>query len=358
MLLLALPHLPSNRTNSAPAAHTGVGHPLDAFSPFCDSKAACDGEGCPPQQLVPDCCMRVCNKGASACIKRHSSTPDGANILASKALCEGLEKGLKSTELIGRAQYPEAWAITQITPGTSSRTRMMHVPPSSELTEVDDAWTRGCGAKSSCIAYTSGLHTFSGLGSHQACSQAATCDMLGPVLKDNVKFPLPVREPGRKGGNVWSAFIHAQLDLLREVRTLRTVQQAQVSDCVVLLSYMLRKFSEDVLWSQHMRSAAAAATALSTPAPSEHSTAYACNESIHPRDIASCCPYEELPKRACMSPLQARGFMHAVNQLIAITSAERMHVKSSLQVPGTKAGDAGQEGRLRLRREDLQRGAT
>jgi hypothetical protein len=231
---------------------------------------------------------------------------------------------------------------------------MEHVPSIRELTDGDDSFSGTCGAASPSIAQTSGLqNSYCGLESHHDCSQASSSDVLTALLGEVSKIAQPVRDVGIKAGNVWLALAQSRRDLMREVQTLKTLQQSQVPDCVEMLSSMLRKFSGDVLRSKHMCSAAEAAVAQSTSSAPEVSIECTCNEVVHSQATVCCSNYLQVSKRTCMSNLQARGFMHALRQGIADTSAEQMHVTSSLQVPATDKRITGEDQRIGVHEESL-----
>jgi hypothetical protein len=150
MLLLSLPHHPSNRSTTQAADNTGAGTTLDTPPSGCDHEA-CSPAGC-PQQLPLPACVHDGGASASECLRVPASPPDGNTTPASVALCEGLEIVRRTPATLEASQYPAAQASLLMTShGTSSATDMKHAraPPSKKITKVDGALACGLGAKSS-----------------------------------------------------------------------------------------------------------------------------------------------------------------------------------------------------------------
>jgi hypothetical protein len=350
MLLLALPRLPSKRTNS-PAPHdTVLAYPLAAPSPssFCVQNATGAAKGCPQQLLVPNCCAPDSCTGATDCLKATSSFPVCSTACTRGALGEGVENEWKheTPELPAPPQNLEAQAATQVqSHETCKRPEMQHVPSIKGLYVADGALQAGFVVESARIVNTSGAGSFAGLGTDPAFSPASSHQPVASPV-DNACVNQPAQELGVNAGSVWLALAQAQRDLTLEVQRLRTLQQEQMPDPVLLLSCMLRIHAQDVLWSQHMRSVAAAAVALSASNAKEHPTECTCSVHPHNQSTVSCRAQQQEPRKACMSIMQARGLMHALGQVIAPKSAEQMHGTTSLHVPGTEGDDKGKERQL------------
>jgi hypothetical protein len=331
MLLLALPHLPSKRPNR-PATHdTVIGDSLANSSSSSDvHKTACAANSC----LQYSCTQ------ASDCVT--SSSPVGTTTYTSGALGEGLENEweLKSPELPASPQPPEEQAETQIkSHGTATGTALQHAPSIERLCIADEAFPAECAVESSYLVHTSGVSSFAGIGTHHVFSSSHAPDT---AHVDNAHVDQPVQELGLDVGSVWLALAQAERKLMLEVQRLRTLRQQQMPDPVVMLSCMLRIYAQDVLWSQHMRSVAAAAVAVSISNSPEHSTVCTCSEHSHNQVTASCMEHQQEPRRGYISITQAAGLLHAVGEVIASTSAARMHGMSSLQAPGNR-GDHKRE---------------
>jgi hypothetical protein len=153
-----------------------------------------------------------------------------------------------------------------------------------------------------------------------------------------------VQVPGVKVGTVWSAFLCARHDLMLEAQRLRASRQEHVQDAVAVLSSMLQKFSEDVLWLQHMRSAAAAAVAPSEPDCLTRSTEATQVQQLHSELEAGCSAALMGRNRAFMSSLHAHGIMHAVQHMSArkFKVGETSESCPHLPLPDIVAGGAGQ----------------
>jgi hypothetical protein len=128
-----------------------------------------------------------------------------------------------------------------------------------------------------------------------------------------------------------------------EVQKLRMARQEHVQDAVAVLSSMLRNFSEDVLQSQHMRSAAAAVAAYA-PARLTQSTEANQTQQLHSERIVGCSTPVEGRNRGFMSSLHAHGIMHAVEHMSAVhatTFTGGGATKSCPQLPDIEAGGDG-----------------
>jgi hypothetical protein len=268
-------------------------------------------------------------------------------------LGEGLENEWKldTPELPAPPQNPEAQAAAHVkSHGTCTRPEVQHESSIKGLCEADGALPVGCAVESARTINTSDVGSFTGLGSHQAFSPASS-DKPVATFVDNACVDQPAQELGVDAGSVWLALAQAQRDLLVEVQRLRTLRQEQMPDPVLLLSCMLRIYAQDVLWSQHMRSVAAAAVALSTSNTKEHQAECTCSEHTHNQSTVRCKAHQQEPRKACMSIMQARGLMHAVGQVIATKSSQSMHGTTSLHAPGTERGDNRKERQLLVLKE-------
>jgi hypothetical protein len=150
---------------------------------------------------------------------------------------------------------------------------------------------------------------------------------------------------------VWVALAHAQHDLMQEVQRLRTSRQEQVPDCVSVLASMLQKFSEDALWSQHMRSAVAAAVALSTSTAPAPSTELMGDDGMQSQTTPTYTGYVEEPRKACMDIMHAHGMLHAVGQVMASSSAAGGAITIHSQVPCSEVGETREVQRQRVLKE-------
>jgi hypothetical protein len=324
MLLLALTHLPAKSTSSPAAAETGVAKPLDAF-PSSGHAAPCATDSCLQQQLVSDCSVRKCSRTASSGKRAPASSSHQAATGSSEALCEGLEEQSRAPELLAPRPDDQAGRVRS-SHGISSATAMEHAPPSSELTDIDK-----------------GLAGVSGgdLGYEHSMTHAFSPNVLAQTLAGNPQIDRTLQKPGMKAVCVWVALAHARQDLMLEAERLKTSRQQQVPDCVAVLSSMLQKFSEDVLWSQHLRLAAAAAVALSTSTATTHSIELTCGDRIQFQTIPSYTRFPEGLEKLCMNIMHAHGIMHAVGQVMASSSAAGRAITLHSQVPSTEGRDTG-----------------
>jgi hypothetical protein len=339
MLLLALPHYPRKVSDIPTPDDTVIGNNLNTSNLFGDDKATCTAKGRLQQLPAPECYGR---KGyVSAANYFKGPCLHGAKSCASKALNKAFEKEWMTPDSSAPSQHPESQSRTFITSNSAFATvGMQPVPPITKLTTLDEALRRECGAECTSTRHCSGVYSFSGLGCHHASSHASTLDTPIPTLVKSAKMAPVKQVPGVMAGKVWLALTRA---LMVEVRKLRNSSQKELPDCKLLLSSMLQRFSEDVLWSPYLRSAAAEAVALSTSAPLEHSTGCTCNEIMHPPAASrySSSQDGQAPNRAYMSIFQARGFMHAVGQPTSTTSAARLKETASLQMQGTEDHHTG-----------------
>jgi hypothetical protein len=316
-LLLALTHCPPKRTNSPAADGIDGGDTLDTPQLIHGHEPTSAAAGCPQQLRVPTCCVR---DGATAldCLREAGRREGGAPAHASEALCEGLEKVWGPPEPSSLSPPPEEQARVITAHSTFSTANMMHATPSTVLTDRVETLPGGCEDEITSIVVCSTDPTHhSWLGSHHGSLQASTSRTAIPVWNEGPSIFQTVCVPGRKAGNVWLGLRH---DLMLELQRLRTSRQEPVPNSVILLSSMLCKYSRDVLWSGRMRSAAAAAVALSTSAAQAQSSELSPCEDLHSHPMTSCRSSLEGPKSACMSSLHARGIMHAVAQITAKSS--------------------------------------
>jgi hypothetical protein len=172
----------------------------------------------------------------------------------------------------------------------------------------------------------------------------------GPTLAGDAQIDQTLQEPRAKARSVWVALVQARHDLIMEVQRLRTSRQEQVPDCVEVLSNMFRKFSVDVLWSQHMRSAAAA-VALSTSTAPAHLTELTGDDRMQSESIPTYTGYLEEPRKACMDIMHAHGIMHAVGQVMVSSPAAGGAIKLHSQVPRSVGGGTGEVQRQRVLKE-------
>jgi hypothetical protein len=321
-LLLALRYHPSKRTTS-PAADDACKDSSLQTSPCCLQQATCaTAEGCMHQLMGPAYSVRDDRTYASDDLSGPASPPDGATTLSSGAVCEGLQEAWKEPEPSLPLQHDTTHPTSHITSlGTFLATNMEEVVPSTEVIPFDTAWAEGPAAESSCLVQPARLHSVSSLACPHVCSRASTSHASIPALIEISRGYQTEGEPGFKATNAWLAFVGARQDLLLEVQRLKTAMHEQVQDPVVVLSNMLREYSADVLWSRHMRSAAAAAVALSQSPVLTCWTEDTCNEGLHFQAINSCERDHEVPTIPYMNVLHAHGIMHAVDQVIATSAA-------------------------------------
>jgi hypothetical protein len=361
MLLLALPRLLSKRPNNPAPDDTVFADPMAApSSSCCVHKATGTAKCCPHQLLVPNCCAQDSCTCAVDCLKATSSLPGGSTACTSGALGEGLENEWKldTPELPAPPQNPEAQAAAHVkSHGTCTRPEVQHESSIKGLCEAGGALPVGCAVESARTINTSGAGSFAGPETDSAFSPASAHQPVAS-LDDNACVDQREQGVSVNVGSVWLALTQAQRDLMLEVQRLRTLRQEQMPDPVLLLSCMLRIYAQDVLWSQHMRSVAAAAVALSTSNAQEHQTECSCSEQTHNQSTVSCKAHQQAPIKACRSIMQARGLMHAVGQVIATKSAERMH-GTTVHIPGTERGDNQKERqRLVLKEENCNMART
>jgi hypothetical protein len=172
-----------------------------------------------------------------------------------------------------------------------------------------------------------------------------------------------------EAGNVWSAFLCARNErikmmlevhrLMLEVHRLRSSRQEHVQDTVTVLSSMLRNFSEDVLWSQYMRSAAAAAVASSESTRLTQSTEDTQTREMHVNLKPDYSTSVEGRNRSRMSILHACGIMHAAERIsdvcgcniYATTFTEGGITETCPHLPDVEAGEAGRGTSSQLKAE-------
>jgi hypothetical protein len=321
-LLLALRYHPSKHPTSPAGDDAGKGSSLNT-SPCCHQQATCATVECCMHQLMhPACCVRDDRTYASDDLSGPASAPDGATTLSSGAVCEGLQEAWKEPEQSSPLQHDAAHPTSQIESlGTVLATDMEQEAPSTDVTSFYAAWAEGPAAESSCLVKPARLHSVSCLACPHVCSRASTSHASVPALVEISRGYQAEGEPGFKAKNAWLEFVGARQDLLLEVQRLKTAMQQQVQDPVVVLSNMLREYSEDVLWSRSMRSAAAATVALSQSPVLACWTEDTCNEGLHFQVMDSCERDLEAPTIPCMNTLHAHGIMHAVDQVIASPAA-------------------------------------
>jgi hypothetical protein len=216
---------------------------------------------------------------------------------------------------------------------------------STGITVSQQALASESRAENSCAVNHSAARGQPVLGSHYEGSQDSTSCVTTLTLIESPTTSQTVRMPGVKAGNVWSEFLCARRDLMLEVLRLRTARKEHVQDAVALLSSMLRSFSEDVLQSQHMCSAAAAAVAPSAPAGLTQPTETTQTQQLHSERIAGCSTALEGRNRGFMSSLHAHGIMHAVEHMSAVhatTFTAGGATQSCPQLPDIEAGGAGE----------------
>jgi hypothetical protein len=181
-------------------------------------------------------------------------------------------------------------------------------------------------------------------------AQASSPNVPGPTLAGDAQIDQTLQEPRAKARSVWVALVQARHDLIMEVQRLRTSRQEQVPDCVEVLSNMFRKFSVDVLWSQHMRSAAAA-VALSTSTAPAHLTELTGDDRMQSESIPTYTGYLEAPRKSGMDIMHAHGIMHAVGQVMVSSPAAGGAIKLHSQVPRSVGGGTGEVQRQRVLKE-------